>query len=286
MTRMVAEGRSRVTPCDAAKVVPGAGYPPRVLIIVPPSESKRSPAASGRPVAIGGLSFPTLQPTRRRIAEALIATSAHPDAFARLGVRHTQAPEVAGNTRLFDLPAIPVLDLYTGPFHQGLDASGLSANAAERAEQRLVVASALWGALRPIDRIPPYRLHICAHLIGIDRLEPTWRDVLPHVLADAAGTDGVVVDLRSPVYQAAGMPARLGDRTVTLRIEQGPRGQRIGDVIVKRVRGEAAYHLLESGVDPADAHELADVLAERWSVRLDSPDRPGKSWTLTLAIER
>jgi cytoplasmic iron level regulating protein YaaA (DUF328/UPF0246 family) len=148
-----------------------------------------------------------------------------------------------------------------------------------------VVASALWGALRPADRIPPYRLHICARLIGMDRLEPTWREVLPEVLADAAGADGVVVDFRSPTYQAAGMPASLGDRTVTLRVEQGPSGHRIGDVIAKRVRGEAARHLLESGADPADAQALADAFADRWPVRLDSPERPGKPWTMTLSID-
>ena len=257
-----------------------------MLIIVPPSESKRLPAVSGRPVVLEELSFPTLLPTRRRIAEALVETSADPDAFVRLQLRPTHAPEVVLNIRLFELPAMPVLDVYTGPLHEGLDASGLSAAAAARAEQSLVVASALWGALRPADRIPPYRLHICARLIGADRLEPTWREVLPDVLADAAGADGVVVDLRSPSYQAAGMPAGPGDRTVTLRVEQGPRGRRIGAVVAKRARGEAARHLLESGADPADAHALADALADRWPVRLDSPERAGKPWTLTLSIDR
>jgi hypothetical protein len=256
-----------------------------VLIIVPPSESKRSPAASGRPVALEELSFPTLLPTRRRIAEALVETSAHVDALERLQVGPTHVLEVARNSRLFELPAMPVLDVYTGPLHEGLEASRLSAAAAARAEHSLVVASALWGALRPADRIPPYRLHVCARLIGMDRLEPTWRDVLPDVLADAAGVDGVLVDLRSPSYQAAGIPGGLGDRMVTLRIEQGPRGHRIGDVIAKRVRGEAARHLLESGAEPADPHALADVLADRWPVRLDSPERPGKPWTMTLSID-
>lgn len=256
-----------------------------MLIIVPSSESKRPPAASGRPVALEELSFPALLPMRRRIAEALVETSADLDAFERLRVRPTLAREVARNTRLFELPAMPVLDVYTGPVHDGLDASRLSTAAAARADHSLVVVSALWGALRPADRIPPYRLHLYASLIGIDRLDATWRAVLPGVLAEAAGDAGVVVDIRSPSYQATGIPAGLGDRTVTLRVDQGQRGHRIGEVITKRVRGAAAHYLLQSGTDPANPDALADVLSERWPVRLDAPERAGKPWTMTLSID-
>lgn len=256
-----------------------------MLIIVPSSESKRPAPASGAPVSIRDLSFPALLPTRRRIAEALIETSADLDAFERLRVSPSLAAEVVRNVRLFELPAIPVLDLYTGPVHDGLDASRLSAAATERAGACIVVVSALWGALRPMDRIPPYRLYLHSWLIGIDRLDATWRKVLPDVLADAAGGAGVIVDIRSPAYQASGLPAGLGDRTVTLRVDHGPRGQRIGEVTAKRARGAASRHLLESGADPGDPDALADVLAERWPVRLSSPERPGKPWTMTLSID-
>ena len=255
-----------------------------MLIVVPPSESKRPPDRAGAPVDLDALSFPELTPARRRLIDALIETSAGLDAFQRLYVRPTLAREVALNTHLLELPAVPVLDLYTGPLHDGLDAARLTHAGKERAATSVIVASALWGALRPRDRVPPYRMHLCAHLHGVERIERTWREVLPEVLEDAAG-GGLVVDLRSPVYQAAGMPAGPAARTVILRLDLGPKGHRIGDVVAKRVRGQAAHFLLESGAEPGDPEALTEVLAERWPVRLAEPERPHKPWTLTLTVD-
>lgn len=254
-----------------------------MLIILPPSESKRPPPESGRPVALGELSFPQLTATRERVLTALITTSARPDAFRRLLVGPSFADEVARNTGLLEQPARPALEVYTGPLHDSLDAATLSPSATERAARCLIVASALWGALRPVDRIPSYRLHVCARLFGMDRLEPTWRTVLPDVLAGAAGPHGLVLDLRSPSYQSMGMPSGLGDRTVTLRVRQEGSIRRIGDVVAKRVRGQAARYLLESGADVDDAEALAGVLGECWLVRLDPPTRPGSPRVMTLS---
>jgi uncharacterized protein len=256
-----------------------------VLIIVPSSETKRPPALDGQPVDLQALSFPELTPIRRRVLDAMIATSAGPDAFRRLHVTPTKAMEVARNTGITEVPAMAAAELYTGPLHQGLEVAGLSAAARERAEEAVVLTSALWGLLRLADRIPPYRLSIFSHLIGLQRLDAEWRQVLPDVLASAAGSRGAIVDLRTPENQTYGRPSDLGHRTVTLRVSQHRMGRRIGDVVAKRVRGQAARYLLESGVEPSGPEELAALFGERWPVRLSDPPGPRGSWSLTLIAD-
>ena len=150
----------------------------------------------------------------------------------------------------------------------------------------MVVASALWGVLRPVDRIPAYRLHPCARLVGMERLEPTWRAVLPDVLAGAARAEGVIVDLRSPGYPAIGMPDGdgVGARTVSLRIAQrGASGRHIGDVVAKRVRGQAARHVLEAGEGIADQYDSSRRWGSAGPPTLEAP-RSGRRGTLTLFV--
>ncbi|HEX5828285.1 MAG TPA: peroxide stress protein YaaA [Candidatus Limnocylindrales bacterium] len=255
-----------------------------MLIIVPSSETKRPAPSRGRPVDLGALSFPALAGVRERVLDALVATSTGPDALSRLRVTPVMGAEVARNTRLRDLVARPALEVYAGTLHDALDADSLSTAARRRALRRVVIASSLWGLLRPGDRIPPYRLDICSRLVGIDGLEATWRTVLPDVLAEAAGPRGVIVDLRSGGYRTCGMPAGLGDRTVVLAVACDNPARRPGNVFVKRARGLAARHLLETGADPRHPAALAAALGERWPVRLASPSTRGGPWTLTVVL--
>jgi len=254
-----------------------------MLIIVPSSDAKRPPPPHGDPVSLGELSFPEITSMRERIIGALIETSAGADAFRRLYEKPTMAELIARNTRVLELPTRPASDVYVGELHLGLDVASLSETGAERASRSLIITSALWGALRPSDRIPPYRMTSWSNLVGIGRADHAWRPVLPRLFAELAGPNGPVLDLRTPAFQSLGMPAGISDRTVLLRVDLfSATGRRIGDVIAKRIRGEAAHLLLESAAEPQEPDEIADILGERWPARLEPPERRGRPWTLSL----
>ncbi|MFZ0492636.1 MAG: peroxide stress protein YaaA [Acidimicrobiia bacterium] len=253
-----------------------------MLILLPPSESKNPPKRRGAPVDLAALSFPELTPIRTKVLRAVIETSTRPDALPRLQVGPSIADEVRRNTLLQQVPARPALEIYSGVLFTALDTPSLSPTAKRRGAARLVIVSGLWGAIRPVDRIPPYRLHICSELVGLGSLEPLWRTMLPTVLAGAAGRRGVIVDCRSSSYQAVGMPEELGDRTVAIRVVRDDGRRSAASYAAKQTRGEATRYLLETGADPATPHDLVDVLADRWSVTLDPQKQPGKPWTANV----
>jgi cytoplasmic iron level regulating protein YaaA (DUF328/UPF0246 family) len=253
-----------------------------VLIILPPSESKRPAPETGRALALENLSFPELNQMRERVMLALAETSASPDALERLRVRPSLVEEVIRNLDIREVPTRAAIQTYAGALYGGLDAATLSAAASKRARTDVVITSALWGALRPTDPIPPYRLHVCASLNGLDRLEPMWRPLLAPLLARSAGEDGLVLDLRSPAYQAIGKPTGMAAQTATLRVLPEAGARTIGDVLAKRLRGQVARHLLESGAEPATPDELALVLSEYWPVHVEPPNASRRTWTLVL----
>lgn len=256
-----------------------------MLILLPPSESKAPPARRGRPLDVGALSFPELTPTRERVLDALVTTSAAPDALARLFVGPSVADDVARNRHVRDLPARPALEVYTGVLYDALDAATLTSAARRRAAARVVIVSGLWGAVRPTDRIPPYRLNVCSRLLGTPGLESLWREHLPATLASAAGPRSLVVDCRSSSYLAMGQPAGLADRTALVRVVRETAGGRgVVSHAAKHTRGEVVRHLLESGATPRTPEALAEALAARWRADVVPPERAGRPWTVEVVV--
>lgn len=246
-----------------------------MLILLPPSESKTG-RRRGRAADPSTWSFPALAEQRAHVAAALTEVSRSPDAPRLLGVSPNLLDEIARNLDLESAPATPAREVYTGVLYDALDLDSLEPAAKRRATRWIVIVSALYGALRLSDAIAPYRLSMCADLPGVGALGKTWRHHLEQVLPEAAGK-GCIVDCRSAAYASAWRPPpELAERWAAVSVPGASH-------MAKHTRGLVARHILEVGADPRSVPQLAEVLGERFEVRLTPPPRPAKPWGLAVS---
>ena len=246
-----------------------------MLVLLPPSEGKTIPRR-GRSLDLSTLSFPGLTTARQEVLRSLVAVSETPDALEVLGVPPTLRDEVARNRGLVTAPTAPAAAVYSGVLYAALGLASLDTAARRRANRWLVVTSALFGAVRPTDRIPAYRLSMKVNLPPLGPLAGVWRTPL-RVEFDALAQRGLVVDCRSSTYAAAWVPRpAAAGRWVTVEVPGATH-------MAKHTRGLVARHLCEAGVDTKNPVRLADILAERFAVVLARPVRPGRPWVLSVS---
>jgi len=203
-------------------------------ILLPPSEGKAEPEG-GEPVDLDSLVFAAeLSKQRERLLRVV-------------------------NPKLRKAPAAPAAEIYTGVLYQRLDMAGLSATARRRAAKRVLIASALWGFVRPTDRIPYYRLPPSTKLDGIGPLPAWWRPALAAAMQDEPGE--TIVDMRSGAYTSAWKPKQATLLAVrAFREEKGKR--KAVSHMAKAVRGDVARALLLAKREPKTPGAIAAIATE------------------------
>jgi hypothetical protein len=225
-----------------------------MLILLPPSEGKTAPT-TGPPVDLEALAYAgELTESRRKLLGALAALAELPleRAVSMLAVSTGQAGEVAVDAELSSAPAGPAAGVYTGVLYDRLRLPELP----KRAQGRVLIASALWGVVRPGDRIPYYRLSAKAKLDGIGGLAAFWRPALTAALPDEPGT--LIVDMRSGTYSAAWKPKHATLLAVRAFSEAKGRRKPVSHM-AKAVRGEVARALLDSKTPPKTPEAAAQL---------------------------
>jgi cytoplasmic iron level regulating protein YaaA (DUF328/UPF0246 family) len=225
-----------------------------VLILLPPSEGKFSPP-EGAPVALDSLAFaPELGERRARLLDSLerLGTVATARALKQLDISKGQVGEIAVDAALREAPAAAAATIYTGVLYDRLRLPELPAPA----RRRVLIASALWGVLRPEDRIPYYRFSAKAKLARIGALPAYWRDALAAAMPDEEGD--LVVDMRSAAYAAAWKPKRATLLAVRAFEERDGKRRPVSHM-AKAVRGDVARALLLAKKAPADPEAAAAI---------------------------
>lgn len=247
-----------------------------MLILLPPSETKREGGTDGTRLALRDLGFPQLAAARRTALAALEELSRDPVAAAHaLKLGKTQAHEAERNRRILRSPAMPALDRYDGVLYEALNAATLTPDARAFAHEHLAISSALFGLTRALDPIPAYRLSADSRLPGV-ALKKLWSPVVSAIVAQQPG---LVLDLRSEAYAALG-PASAHPNAVFVRVvsEEGGRKRALNH-FNKAGKGRLTRALLLAGIDHPDAEALL-----AWAANVGIRLEPGDAGELDLVV--
>lgn len=174
--------------------------------------------------------------------------------------------------------AKPCVLAFQGDVYKGLNAATLSSGDLDWAQSRLRILSGLYGVLRPLDLIQPYRLEMGTRLEnerGPD-LYAFWGDRLAEAL-NAEHADRpveVVLNLASQEYFRAVRASRLKPRLVTAEFRELRDGEpKMISFYAKRARGLLARYVIDQRVENPEG--LMDFNEEGYSFRpeLSDPDR-------------
>ena len=163
----------------------------------------------------------------------------------------------------------PAVLAFDGDVYDGLQARTLKTADFTWAQQHLVILSGLYGVLRPLDRLQPYRLEMGTALKtarGRD-LYAWWGDtVAAHLNARQAEEDRpVIVNLASIEYARVALRPVLRARVVDCVFEQqqADGSHRIISFFAKKARGLMARHAIEQRV--RSVHALRDFAADGYA---------------------
>ncbi|MCW7537665.1 peroxide stress protein YaaA [Aquabacterium sp. A7-Y] len=167
---------------------------------------------------------------------------------------------------------------FNGDVYEGLDAARLDESQLDWAQQHVAILSGLYGVLRPLDLMQPYRLEMGTRLAnprGKDLYAFWGARIAEHLNQRLAGDiSPVVVNLASEEYFKAVDRKALKARVVQCVFEDWKGGSyKIISFHAKRARGLMARFAIEQRVNvPAGLHAF-DSEGYRYEAGLSQPDR-------------
>ncbi|MBD8529488.1 MULTISPECIES: peroxide stress protein YaaA [unclassified Massilia] len=153
---------------------------------------------------------------------------------------------------------------FNGDVYTGLDARSLDAASLQFAQRHLRILSGLYGLLRPLDLMHPYRLEMGTKLAtpaGKD-LYTFWGETITTALnAQLAATQSsALVNLASEEYFKSVKPKLLAAPVITPVFEDWKNGKyKIISFYAKRARGMMARFAIERGITDAEELKAFDV---------------------------
>ncbi|MDN6180997.1 MAG: peroxide stress protein YaaA [Halomonas subglaciescola] len=173
--------------------------------------------------------------------------------------------------------AKPAAQAFQGDVYTGLEAERFSAADNRFAQSHLRILSGLYGLLRPLDLIQPYRLEMGTRLVnpaGKD-LYAFWKPTLTQALDDAIAASGskVLVNLASNEYFKAVDTQALDARVITPVFKDEKNGSyKIISFYAKKARGLMSAWMIRERLDDADGLKAFNVAGYRFDTEASQGD--------------
>ncbi|HAU1295733.1 TPA: peroxide stress protein YaaA [Legionella pneumophila] len=148
----------------------------------------------------------------------------------------------------------PALFLFQGDVYQGLNASSWKDEEIEYTQSHLGILSGLYGFLRPLDRIQPYRLEMGVNLENPAgrTLYAFWSETVTNTLNQilAKQNNPVLINLASTEYFKVVDEKKLSYPIVTINFyEQKNSELKMIGILAKKARGMMAKYIMQNRID-------------------------------------
>lgn len=191
----------------------------------------------------------------------------------------------------FDLPftadnARPAVFAFNGDVYTGLDAGSMNDADIEFAQTHLRILSGLYGVLKPLDLMQPYRLEMGTKLDTADNknLYEYWGNTITEHLNETLSKHDsqVVVNLASTEYFSAVKPKALNAQIVTPVFKDEKNGKvKIISFYAKKARGMMARYIIDKRIKTVEKLSEFDVAGYRFA-----PEQSSQNELVFIRLEK
>lgn len=140
---------------------------------------------------------------------------------------------------------------FDGDVYTGLDVFTLPEALIGQMQKRLRILSGLYGLLKPLDLIQPYRLEMgTKYAFGTHKnLYDFWKEKITRALNEELGDEDILVNLASNEYFSAIEPKGIKSKVIAPQFKDFKNGKlKVISFFAKRARGAMVRYLLEHEV--------------------------------------
>ncbi len=170
---------------------------------------------------------------------------------------------------------------FNGEVYTGLDAYTLTETQLEKAQQKVRILSGLYGLLKPLDLIQPYRLEMGTRFetaTDCKNLYQFWGEKLTNSLNEVLEEEKVLINLASNEYFKSVKPKKLNGTVITPTFKDAKNGEyKTIMMYAKKARGSMTRYLLDNDIQSVDELKLAEIDGYVYNEKLSEND----NWVFT-----